>query len=296
LNVLREVQIIPMMRGSTVDTMRTFVTALLVGLSACHSNKTPVPMCREPVCLVEKRARGRIFFEVFNNNEADVTAVFDVTFSHGRASTELPVMRVVAPRHKLHLTALSPELGVVWRYAGNFRYVYGSAWAHHTPRSPYALPYAPGEARRVMQGWRGGFTHIGDDEFAVDFEMPAETPVRAAREGIAVLVKDDSAVGCADVACVDAANYMLVRHPEGSVAAYGHLAHRGARVRAGEQVARGQVIALSGATGRVTAPHFHFVVRVARDDATWQSVPVTFEHADGTLAQPIEGAAYSALP
>lgn len=94
--------------------------------------------------------------------------------------------------------------------------------------------------------------------------MPVGTPVRAAREGTVVVVRDDHTRRCPDVNCADEANYVLLRHDDGSVAEYGHLAFRGVYVRAGQCVARAQVIATSGATGRVTAPHLHFVVRLAR--------------------------------
>ena len=54
---------------------------------------------------------------------------------------------------------------------------------------------------------------------------------------------------------------MVVDHGEGLVTSYYHLEE--VLVTAGAEVERGQAIARSGATGRVTGPHLHFVVSLA---------------------------------
>ena len=53
---------------------------------------------------------------------------------------------------------------------------------------------------------------------------------------------------------------MEVQHADGTIAVYGHLAHDGVLVGVGQQVARGEPIALSGHTGFSFAPHLHFSV------------------------------------
>ena len=53
--------------------------------------------------------------------------------------------------------------------------------------------------------------------------------------------------------------YVLLRHPEGYETMYGHASRL--LVSEGELVQAGRVIALTGNSGRSTAPHLHFEIR-----------------------------------
>jgi murein DD-endopeptidase MepM/ murein hydrolase activator NlpD len=83
----------------------------------------------------------------------------------------------------------------------------------------------------------------------IDIAVPIGTPVRAAGGGTVALagVNDDYGM------------FVRVRHPGGYETMYGHASRL--LVRDGDDVDAGQVIALSGNTGRSTAPHLHFEVR-----------------------------------
>jgi len=52
-----------------------------------------------------------------------------------------------------------------------------------------------------------------------------------------------------------------VDHGNGIQSVYGHLQE--ASVKRGQKVSRGDVIALSGNSGRSTGPHLHYELRVA---------------------------------
>ena len=54
-------------------------------------------------------------------------------------------------------------------------------------------------------------------------------------------------------------NLVLIRHTDGWVSAYAHNSEL--QVSRGDQVRRGQVIALSGMSGGVTTPQVHFELR-----------------------------------
>jgi len=123
-------------------------------------------------------------------------------------------------------------------------------------------------------------THVTRETLhAVDFAMPEGTPVVAAREGVVIAVEWRHAVGGASRALLDKGNYVRVRHADGTIATYAHLAPAGVAVEPHEFVAAGRVLGYSGATGFASGPHLHFAVtrEVGSGDAAGEiSEPVTF--------------------
>jgi len=150
------------------------------------------------------------------------------------------------------------------------------------PEAGYRLPYRAGTRHLCIQGGPGPFGHSGAQRFAVDFRMPVGTPVHVARAGRVVAVKQDSAIGGASRKYRGHANYVRIRHEDGSWAIYLHLEQGGALVREGQAVRRGERIGYSGSTGRSAMPHLHFHV-ARRDAATGRvtSVPVAFGDVAG---------------
>lgn len=102
--------------------------------------------------------------------------------------------------------------------------------------------------------------HAGSDVNALDWAMPEGTPVLAARDGEVIASRGDSDSGCGTGRCAGAANYVYIRHDDGTVGQYLHLQHGGALVSAGDIVRAGDQIGLSGNTGFPTGPHLHFQV------------------------------------
>lgn len=83
----------------------------------------------------------------------------------------------------------------------------------------------------------------------MDVAVPTGSYVRAAQHGVVTAAGRDSIYGLV----------VELRHPDGLSSLYGH--NEWLFVSAGDTVERREVIALSGNTGRSTAPHLHFEVR-----------------------------------
>ncbi len=125
------------------------------------------------------------------------------------------------------------------------------------------VPYvgADGFCSPVGANWRsivtsefGGrldpITGQRDGHTGMDLGVPTGTPIRAALPGTVRVAQYDSSYGY----------YVTIGHENGLLTLYGHNSRL--LVRPGQQVEAGDVISLSGATGRVTGPHLHFEVRV----------------------------------
>ncbi|WP_436774212.1 M23 family metallopeptidase [Yinghuangia sp. YIM S09857] len=111
--------------------------------------------------------------------------------------------------------------------------------------SDYVRPVAGaghGSYGRSGSLWSHG--HTGED-----FSAGMGSSVKAVTSGTVVKAGWGGAYG----------NEIVIRHPDGKYTQYGHLSKFS--VKAGQKVATGQQIALSGSTGNSTGPHLHFEVR-----------------------------------
>ena len=126
-----------------------------------------------------------------------------------------------------------------------------------TRLSEIFAPYAKGA---VCQGINGQYSHTGLLAFAIDFAMPTGTRVLAARGGTVAACEGSFRKGGVKQELKIKANYIAIRHADGTYGRYYHLRHKGVRVKAGEQVKAGQWIGLSGNTGFTSGPHLHFDV------------------------------------
>jgi murein DD-endopeptidase MepM/ murein hydrolase activator NlpD len=83
----------------------------------------------------------------------------------------------------------------------------------------------------------------------IDIAVPTGSVVRATAGGTVADAGQDPEYGW----------FVLLQHADGYQSMYGHLSRR--LVARGDSVGPGQVIGLSGSTGRSTAPHLHFEIR-----------------------------------
>ncbi len=82
----------------------------------------------------------------------------------------------------------------------------------------------------------------------IDLRAKKGTPIRSPNAGIVALVRD----------CYLSGNTVVIDHGGGLYTLYAHMSK--VKVRQGQMVEKGEVIGLSGATGRITGPHLHWGV------------------------------------
>jgi murein DD-endopeptidase MepM/ murein hydrolase activator NlpD len=140
------------------------------------------------------------------------------------------------------------------------------ALAYSLPLAPPVRAAMPG-VRRTLEGGPSAPTHWpldppgyitrgivqpGGTEEAhtgLDIAVTIGTPVRASGGGTVMDVGSDAEYG----------QFVLLQHPDGYQSKYGHLSRT--LVSPGAEVGAGEVIGLSGNTGRSTAPHLHLEIR-----------------------------------
>jgi murein DD-endopeptidase MepM/ murein hydrolase activator NlpD len=162
------------------------------------------------------------------------------------------------------------------------------------------LPTAPaaGCAAAGPQGWVrpvdgaviSGFRTLDrPGHNGVDLAADRGTPIRAATAGTVsaaacqAIAGDGSDYGCdrdGSAAVRGCGWYVDITHPRGILTRYCHQQLRPA-VTVGQQVAAGQVIGLTGASGNATGPHLHFEVHIGDGSPATATDPVPFMAAHG---------------
>jgi murein DD-endopeptidase MepM/ murein hydrolase activator NlpD len=125
---------------------------------------------------------------------------------------------------------------------------YAFKWQAHSQPSIWPME---GVLRSSFGGRSDPFTGEGAFHTGIDLSAPKGTPVRVTADGVVASFGWSGAYG----------KLLVVDHGNGLRTYYAHLSS--SLVLPGQEVRRGQVVALSGATGRATGPHVHYEVRLA---------------------------------
>ncbi|MCA9814682.1 MAG: M23 family metallopeptidase [Candidatus Obscuribacterales bacterium] len=176
----------------------------------------------------------------------------------------------------------------------DFKFDYSRSW-HVGSRSrklssktkPHVLDRLPFDSHQEYKVSQGAFgpTHLRNSstENSVDFDMPIGSLVCAAQSGVVIGFREDSAVGGVDDRFDSCANYIAVKHDDGTYAAYYHLKRHGVLVPIGRRVSDGDAIALSGNTGNAGGPHLHFEVFQYDSSGKSHSLPIQFKTSIGIV-------------
>ena len=95
--------------------------------------------------------------------------------------------------------------------------------------------------------WGGATEHHA----GLDISTPTGTPVVCPAPGKVLLAGGGGDYG----------RHVIVEHANGVRSLYGHLSK--VEVKAGQRVEKGEILGLTGSTGRSTGPHLHYELRVA---------------------------------
>lgn len=152
--------------------------------------------------------------------------------------------RRVRPQNPKDLARIRKEMAEIGQ-------VYSSITAKKYWSGPFELPVRKIQAvtssfgtRRVYNGIQKS-AHLG-----LDFKAPTGTRIYSSGPGKVVLAKNLFFTG----------NTVIIDHGYGVLTLYAHLSKL--RTKKGKEVKSGQLIGLSGRTGRVTGPHLHWMAVV----------------------------------
>lgn len=172
------------------------------------------------------------------------------------------------------LTAVKKS--TLYRFFYNFRSVYGNVLQNnYDAEYEYWLPYGSGKSFLLIQGYNGIFSHLQQN--ALDFLMPEGTEITAAREGTVFKVVQSNTESCLRPECKKLGNFVLIYHSDNTIAEYFHIKLDGAKVKKGDKVQKGDIIALSGNTGYSSTPHLHFACYVPTDFQNRQFIKTKFK-------------------
>lgn len=124
-------------------------------------------------------------------------------------------------------------------------------------KNKYSLPIGKKDNKQTRTD---SPAHVGKLKHAVDFTCDEGTEILAAQDGEVVWVKQDSKIGGPDKKYWYDGNRIVIKHNNKEYSGYEHLKYKGAKVKVGDKVKKGQIIGYSGNTGYTFGPHLHFEV------------------------------------
>jgi hypothetical protein len=171
----------------------------------------------------------------------------------------IPVVARALDREQLRVAprfVRPPDSALAARLARERRLVTQVLHGTHARPRLWTEPFREPRVARITSPFGQGREFNADSTVrrhrGTDFDGNRGDPVYAANRGLAALVADLYYAGTA----------VYVDHGAGLVTAYLHLDR--AAVATGDTVARGQLVGLVGATGRVTGPHLHWAALYGR--------------------------------
>jgi hypothetical protein len=253
--------------------------------------------CSKNIICIDTAQHGNVIdFTARNLQTFEVTITIEFPeLVNMTSGVTLPYTHTLAGSSSTKLFSLrQADKTRAWKWKYQYYWTFGSMHARHDASTVYSLPYPTGKTYQIMQGFGGDFSHSGDQHFALDWGMPEGAEICAAREGVVVGVQAGYSMGGVDKKYLDYANFVMIKHADGTIGEYDHFQYNGITVKVGQKVNRGDVIGYAGNVGFSSAPHLHFFVYRAIDGKTRESLPVLFKTEAGEVTLK-EGEFYAQL-
>ncbi len=192
----------------------------------------------------------------YRTEQGPQVLVLKYSDSNGKQSRQIP-FKVVAGNYKTDVLKVdarrvnpsNEDSRRAGREQQELQHVYASGSSKRLWNRPFQLPVENEISsrygnRRVFNGQLKSY-HNG-----LDFRSPTGTPIYATNAGIVRVAKELFYSG----------NAVVIDHGTEIFSIYAHLSK--IKTAAGRRVEKGQLIGLSGATGRVSGPHLHWGVKI----------------------------------
>ncbi len=253
---------------------------LLLAIFASHHAQAGTPY---PFTVTSEKLGQSYQIIAHNRGHAPVSVQVSLSSVENISSDQsFPVFAVIRPNSDTTLaTVRAANPGRSFRFSTQNRFHPGNYRTNHDPGALYRLPFEDDRSFVIGQAPGGKIsTHNTlDSEQAIDFTMPENTPIVAARKGVVIATEGSNQFGGQDKTMLSMANHVRILHADDSIATYAHLAPRGVVVGVGQRVEAGAVIGYSGSTGYSSGPHLHFAVHqlLRKSDGFGNiSVPIRF--------------------
>ena len=248
--------------------------------------------------VTKHQTETRATVTIRSDYDKEFTVTLTAQLNNAVASPAVPFTVDARGRRSFRLAEFRPKGPGRWRYNYHYDVRSGGRRDAKTNDAIYLLPFLPGSAHRVIQGYFGAFSHYqgSGNEYAIDWQASTGTIICAARAGRVVGLRQDSNIGGRDEKFKKFGNYVLIKHEDGTFAEYYHIQYHGALVHLDANVAAGKPIAKSGATGHAAGPHLHFAVFQTIDGKTRLTLPIRFKTDKGIVDEVQAGQTYTVVP
>ncbi len=184
---------------------------------------------------------------------------------------------------KLISLAVPLKVGKQAIFSYKLKYAFGDPDAQVKSQFVYRLPFLENH-RGVIRPYTGAYlsNYLVDTANAVEFLLPLNTPIVAARDGIVINARGQRGLKDSETA-TSVGNFVSVMHDDGSWGTYGWLADDSVLVKPGDAVKAGQQIALSGTNPDSYEDYIFFVVNKNFWALQLKSVPIKLSMYNGEV-------------